>query len=115
MNLWMKIRSEITCVSPTFKPSSMHTKREAPMAKALPRAYFAGYMAHIHYRKVDRFAESRKAFVPYFDTWAEAHAYMLNKAKNDLKKAQRDLASATRHLAKVSAMVESDNQTKEPK
>ena len=76
------------------------------MAKANPKAYFPGYIAQISYRKVDRTAQMWRAHWPYFDTWKEAHDFMLERARAQLKKAQAELASARRHLDKVEAMKE---------
>lgn len=79
------------------------------MAKENPKAYFPGCIAQISYKKVDAHARQWAKFKPFFDTWAEAHAHMLEKAKEDLKRKERDYLSAKRHLAKVTAM-----QPKEP-
>jgi hypothetical protein len=76
------------------------------MAKANPKAYFPGYIAQISYRKVDRTAQAWRAHRPYFDTWKEAHDFMLERARARLKKSQAEIASAKRHLGKVEAMKE---------
>jgi len=74
------------------------------MAKANPKKWFPGYIAKIYFRKVDAWAKRRKQYQPYFDTWEEAHNYMLEKAKEDLAKSKKALASAERHLKKVQSM-----------
>lgn len=74
------------------------------MAKANPKAYFPGCIAQISYRKVDAWARRQEKYKPFFETWAEAHAHMLEKAKEDLKRKERDCLLAKRHLAKVQAM-----------
>ena len=77
------------------------------MAKKLPLAYFPGYIAAIYKRKVDKWAQYRaKTGTPYFETWIEAHGYMLNRARTAVARLEKDLASAKRHLAKVEKMEE---------
>lgn len=76
------------------------------MAKKLPLAYFPGCIAAIYKRKVDRHAEAWKIHSPFFETWLEAHGYMLNKARTAVARLEKDLASAKRHLAKVEKMEE---------
>jgi hypothetical protein len=74
------------------------------MAKALPKKWFAGFKASISLRKVDKWAEHRKSFRPYFDTWEEAHLHMLCAAEKRLDKAKREAKSAERHLEKVRSL-----------
>lgn len=76
------------------------------MAKANPKAYFPGCIAQISYKKVDAWAKRQEKYKPYFDTWAEAHKFMMVSAEEDLKRKKRDYESAQRHLAKVMAMIE---------
>lgn len=74
------------------------------MTKALPKAYFPGSVAKISYRKVDKWAVAWKAHWPYFDTWEEAHAYMLDKATKHANRAKKEAAAAERHLKRVMEM-----------
>jgi hypothetical protein len=85
-------------------------ERRKPMAKANPKAWFPNpYDARpISYRSVDKWARYNEQFKPFFDTWKEAHAWMMAKADKRLKKAQSELKSATAHHAKVKAMTEPD-------
>lgn len=76
------------------------------MAKANPKAWFPGCTARISYKAVDKWARNFAHIHPWFDTWGEAHAYLLQQADARLKKAQAELKSATSHRAKVAAMVE---------
>lgn len=69
-----------------------------------PMAYFPQGIAKISYKKVDAWAERQKTTWPFFETWEEAHAFMVERARKDLKKAERELASSKRHLAGVLAM-----------
>lgn len=77
------------------------------MAKANPKAWFPnGYMARMSYKSVGKHERAWSNTRPYFDTWAEAHGWMLAVAEKRLKRAQADLKSATRYHAKVKAMSE---------
>jgi hypothetical protein len=77
--------------------------------KANPKKWFpAIYTAKIWLRKVDRWAESRKKEDPYFDTWEEAHAYSVDRAKIRRDRAAREAESAQRHLARVLALKQPD-------
>lgn len=78
------------------------------MAAKLPKAYFPGCIAAIYYRKVDKWAErhAKTGIQPYFNTWKEAHTYMLETTTKKIKRLEKDLASQRRHLAKVQAMNE---------
>lgn len=79
------------------------------MAKKLPMKWFPGYTAQIRLRKVDKWAEHfAKHGSPYFDTWEEAHLYMVEKAKKDLDQCKRNFDSAKRHLSKVEALKKPD-------
>lgn len=80
------------------------------MAKKLPLKYFPGLNAAIKLKKVDMWAEmwARQGTQPYFDTWKEAHSYMLEKAIKKQAQLEKELASAKRHLAKVRVMLEPD-------
>ncbi|GIK44745.1 MAG: hypothetical protein K8L99_32810 [Anaerolineae bacterium] len=75
-----------------------------------PMAYFPQGIAKISYKKVDAWAERQKTTWPFFETWEEAHAFMVERAKKDIKKAERELASSKRHLASVLAMPPKNNQ-----
>ena len=61
-----------------------------------------GYIATMSFRKPDRYDAAFKRVC--FDTWQEAHAYMLERAKLRLKRADAELRSAMRHAGKVAAM-----------
>lgn len=74
------------------------------MAKANPKAYFPGHIASISYKKVDAWARRQEKYQPYFDTWAEAHQYMVTRAEENLKRRESEFSSAKRHLAKVRIM-----------
>jgi hypothetical protein len=81
------------------------------MAKTLPKKWFPVHgQAKICLRKVDRWAEmhAKTGISPYFGTWEEAHAYMLDKATKKRNTLVRDLASIERHLAKVQVMSKPD-------
>lgn len=84
--------------------------------KACPKKYFPQPVAKINFRKMDQWAEKRKEFAPYFDSWQEAHAYMLTRAETALKRARRKVESAKRHLVKVQAMTppEADGNRRPP-
>lgn len=73
--------------------------------KANPKAYFPNtFLGVIGYRKVDKWAEYQKVNRPYFETWEEARAYLLDYNQKQLAMA---LANSTRYqkkLAKVMAM-----------
>lgn len=77
------------------------------MPQANPKAYFTSPIAKISYRSVDKWAKYNEKFRPYFPTWAEAHAWMLDREATRLAKAERELASAKRALAKIKAMQQS--------
>ena len=70
--------------------------------------YFAGCIAKIYYRKVDKWAEmhARNGIEHYFDTWKEAHDFMIADAKKNIEHLERDLKSEKRHLEKVLKMEE---------
>jgi hypothetical protein len=74
------------------------------MKQPLPKKYFPGCIAVIYYRKEDGYAVQMRKHFPYFDTWKEAHEYMLDKAEKKVNQMERDLASAKRHLARVQSM-----------
>lgn len=76
------------------------------MPKANPKAWFTSPLAKITYRSVDKWAVYQARFRPYFDTWQEAHDWMLERATERLKKAQAELKSATAHLAKIKELKE---------
>jgi hypothetical protein len=69
-----------------------------------PRAFFPWPIAKISCKKVGVWEERQRSYRPYFDTWAEAHAYMLAQAMLKAQGAERALKSAKRHLANVRAM-----------
>jgi hypothetical protein len=79
------------------------------MAKANPKAWFAGRIAKITYRKVSRHEERNWRWFPHFPTWKEAHVWMLAKAADRLKKAKAELKSATSYHAKIKEMKEPTN------
>lgn len=78
------------------------------MAKALPKKYFPGWNAKIYLSKVDRWAEmhAKNGVRPYFDTWKEAHDYMVDRATRKVVRLEKELAAEKRHLAKVQGMTE---------
>lgn len=76
------------------------------MPKANPKAWFTSPLAKITYKSVDKWAENWRTHRPYFQTWKEAHDWMLTKADDRLKKAQAELKSATMHRMKLKAMEE---------
>lgn len=79
------------------------------MAKANPKAWFTSPIAKITYKSVDKHAHYQERFRPFFPTWAEAHAWMLEKAKTELLRAERDAKRARRFLEKVQALKEPSN------
>lgn len=76
------------------------------MAKSNPKAWFAGYIARISYKSVDKWAVCQAKFKPYFSTWREAHDWMTQKASADLLTAKKAYERAHRHAEKVKAMKE---------
>lgn len=76
------------------------------MAKANPKAWFTSPIAKITYKSVDKYARCQERWRPFFPTWTEAHAWMLERATERLKKAQAELKSATAHLAKIKELKE---------
>lgn len=76
------------------------------MPRANPKAYFPGSTGRISYRKVDKIAQSWRQHRPYFDTWGEAHVFVVTSAEQALKKAQIQLNIAIKHHLKVTAMKE---------
>jgi len=74
------------------------------MTQPNPKKWFTSPIAKISCRKVDKWAERMRQHRPYFDTWEEAHQWMLVKAKQDLEAAKKRFASAERHLKKVQQM-----------
>lgn len=84
------------------------------MANKLPRKWFPSpYIVSLRERKVDRWAERSKEHQPYFETWRDAHQWMIqngmtriDEAKRNLERAKKALASAERYLNKVKAMQE---------
>lgn len=76
------------------------------MAAKLPRKWIAGPLAQIKLRPVDKWVEyqHRSGFRPYFDTWVEAHAWLVEKANRDLAMAKRTHEAAVRHQQRVQAM-----------
>lgn len=73
--------------------------------KANPKAWFPHpFIASIGYRKVDKWAVNMAKYKPYFPTWGEAHAHMVEKSADRLKKAKAELKAATAFDAKVHAM-----------
>lgn len=80
------------------------------MAKANPKAWFTSPIAKVTYRSVDKWARYNERFRPFFPTWGEAHAWMLEKAEDRAKKAEREYKSAVRHLAKIKEMQAPDRK-----
>lgn len=76
------------------------------MAKTNPKAWFTSSIAKIAYRTVDRWARNMSQFRPYFQTWKEAHEWMLAKSAERVKKAKAELKSAIAHHEKVAALKE---------
>ncbi len=74
------------------------------MAKANPKAFFPGVVATISYKKVDAYAQRQASFKPFFDTWEEAHQFMLDRAMKKLELASRELERHRKRLASVLAM-----------
>ena len=76
--------------------------------KKSPMKYVAGYIAKIYYRKYGKWEQycERNGTEHYFDTWKEAHDFMITDTKKKIERAERDLASHKRHLAKVLKMEE---------
>jgi len=79
------------------------------MARANPKAWFTSPIAKITYKSVDAHARYQERWRPFFETWAEAHAWMLEKAKAKLVEADREAKRARRFLEKVQAMKEPNN------
>lgn len=79
------------------------------MPKANPKAWFTSPIAKLSYRSVDVWARRNEKFRPFFPTWKEAHAWMLERATERLKRAQAELKSATKHIEKIAAMKEPTN------
>jgi hypothetical protein len=67
--------------------------------------FFPSCIALIKYRSVTKW-DDFGVKAQRFTTWAEAHAFMLDRAAKKVDRAQRDLKSAERHLAKVKTMEE---------
>lgn len=76
------------------------------MARANPKAWFTSPIAKITYRPVDKYARYQERWRPFFDTWSEAHKWMMARATERLTKAQAEMKSATAHLNKIKAMTE---------
>lgn len=77
------------------------------MAAKLPAAWFPNpYMGTIRRLKVDRFAPVHPSLYPYFDTWAEAHEWLVDKAKKDLEKSSRELESNRKRLMRALEMTD---------
>lgn len=84
------------------------------MAKKLPKKWFPNsYIVSLRERKVDKWAEHFKEHRPYFDTWQDAHQWMvsngearIDEAKKNLERAKKELKSAERYLEKTQAMQE---------
>jgi hypothetical protein len=74
------------------------------MAKANPKAWFVSCIAKIYYRPVDKWAVQRRAYEPYFDTWQEAHNWMIKRAVGKIAQYEKSLQSLRRHLAKLQSM-----------
>lgn len=74
------------------------------MGRANPKAWFTSPIAKITYKSVDKHARYQERWRPFFPTWAEAHAWMLEKAAARLKKAQAELKNATASHARIKAM-----------
>ncbi len=64
------------------------------------------WMAQIKFKKTDVNSHAFRSAVPYFDSWAEAHAYLLVCATTRLKKAKAELPAAKRSMEKVAGMKE---------
>jgi hypothetical protein len=76
------------------------------MAVAYPRKWFVNlYFGRIKLGRVTRMAESMRNITPYFDTWEEAHAHLVEMAVVRLKKAKAELPAAERNLARVKALI----------
>lgn len=77
------------------------------MGTRLPLAWFPNrYMATIRRRKVDRHAMSYAArgIQPYFDTWDEAHRWLIDKVGKDLEKASKEVESQRKRFMRVVAL-----------
>jgi hypothetical protein len=83
--------------------------------KKLPLKWFPQCTAQIRLRKVDKWAEqfARNGISPYFDTWEEAHDYMMQKAITAEARAIKEVASAKRHLARVQALKKPESKAEE--
>ena len=70
-----------------------------------PKQWFPSqYMAVIKFRLPGILDDQPYLPSPRFDNWADAHQYIINRAKQKIERAKKDLAAAERHLKKVRAM-----------
>lgn len=70
-----------------------------------PKKWFPdGYMAVLKFRQPRMWDDYEPSPYPRFDTWAEAHQFMMKRAAQKIENAKSDLAAAERHLKKVRAM-----------
>ncbi|MBS0200480.1 MAG: hypothetical protein JSR70_08525 [Proteobacteria bacterium] len=58
----------------------------------------------IKLKKVDKWAKMHADFCPYFDTWEEAHAWLVKRATDRMASAVREIPKAHQHLEVVRAM-----------
>ena len=70
--------------------------------------YVPGCIAKIYYRKYDKWARYYESHGTenYFDTWKEAHDFMVADTKKKIERLERDVKSEKRHLDKVLRMEE---------
>lgn len=76
------------------------------MAKANPKAWFTSPIAKISYRSVDKWAERQAVYRPYFNTWREAHDWMVRRAQDEVIKFEKRAETYRRQLAKLNAMTD---------
>lgn len=76
------------------------------MAKKLEMKWFpSNYGKAIKLKKVDKWAKMQAEFCPYFDTWEEAHAWLVKRATERMASAVRELPKAYQHLEDVRRMI----------
>lgn len=71
--------------------------------KAGKRYFTNGFINAITFRAPDR-SEQRIPRGLWFDTWAEAHAHLLERREKELAAAKRNLSNAEKALARCRAM-----------
>jgi hypothetical protein len=75
------------------------------VSKAKPKKYVPSCsLAKIAHRKLSAWEERDPVRHPAFDTWGEAHNYMIQRAETKAKRAMKELAYAQSKLLAVCKM-----------